>query len=409
MAQRLRTELAATNDANELIEKLRDALCRVEAEPQPVLTFEADEEQRAPAALARLLSRQTLLLLLKHGETDPKCEASPSDALVQAVREDLQALLMDWVAQPDLLGSDAREKHFVVEIDNDNRAHLRFGEGELGQQPGAGAAFYATYRVGNGVRGNVGAESITHLVMRTTTLSGVHVRVRNPLPATGGTDAEPMAEAKLFAPHQFRKDPRALQRAITAEDYAQIAERNPKLQRAAAALAWTGSWYEAVVAIDPLARVGERRQAELTQQVKETLYRYHRAGHDVTVRLADYVPVHIEMTVCVKPHYLRGHVRAALLGVFSNRLRVDGTPGLFHPDRLTFGEGIYLSQLIAAAQAVEGVEQVRVMRLERQYAGADGELENGVLPLGPLEVAQLENDPSFPERGDLVLTVQGGR
>ena len=73
--------------------------------------------------------------------------------------------------------------------------------------------------------------------------------MRNPLAARGGTEPEPVAEAKLFAPHSFRK---LLQRAIIANDYQALAARNRKLQRASAALAWTGSWFEADVAVDPL-------------------------------------------------------------------------------------------------------------------------------------------------------------
>ena len=96
--------------------------------------------------------------------------------------------------------------------------------------------FSATYRVGNGTSGNVGAETISCLVLNKTTLSGASITVRNPLPAQGGTDAEPMAEAKLFAPSAFR-DPKEIQRAIIADDYALIAERESrKVQRAAAAL-----------------------------------------------------------------------------------------------------------------------------------------------------------------------------
>jgi predicted phage baseplate assembly protein len=118
----------------------------------------------------------------------------------------------------------ARGRQFVVEIDNDGIAHLRFGDGELGFQPPAGMTFRATYRAGNGTSGNVGAETISCLV---TTLSGASIIVRNPLPAQGGTDAEPMAEAKLFAPSAFR-DPKEIQRAIIAGDYELIAERNPR-------------------------------------------------------------------------------------------------------------------------------------------------------------------------------------
>jgi hypothetical protein len=117
------------------------------------------------------------------------------------------------------------------------------------------------------------------------------------------------------------------------------------------------------------------------------------------------------MTVCVLPHYLRGHVEAALLDVFSNRVLPDGRRGFFHPDNLTFGEGIYLSKLVAAAQAVPGVESVsvKVTKLQRLFEGPNHEIENGILPLGPLEVARLDNDASFPEKGKFVLVMGGGR
>ena len=132
-------------------------------------------------------------------------------------------------------------------------------------------------------------------------------------------------------------------------------------------------------------------------------------GHDVEVELARYVPLKIEMQICVKPHYLRGHVEAALLEVFGNSVISDGRLGFFHPDNLTFGDGIYLSKLVAAAQAVTGVESIRVTKLERLGEGAHAELEAGILKLGPLEVAQLDNDPNFPERGMLKIAMRGGR
>jgi hypothetical protein len=132
-------------------------------------------------------------------------------------------------------------------------------------------------------------------------------------------------------------------------------------------------------------------------------------GHDLSVRLARYVPLNIALNVCVLPQYLRGHVEKALSDLFSNRRLPNGQLGLFHPDNLTFGDDIYLSKLVAAAQGVAGVETVQVSVLERLYEGSNGEIENGVLPLGALEVARLDNDPSFPERGQLRLVMRGGR
>jgi hypothetical protein len=101
-------------------------------------------------------------------------------------------------------------------------------------------------------------------------------------------------------------------------------------------------------------------------------------------------------------------VRSALLDAFSDRVLAGGGRGFFHPDNLSFGDNIYLSQLVATAQAVIGVGSVTVTRLQRLYADPNGELESGLLEIGPLEVAQLDNDPSFPERGQLLLTLRGG-
>jgi hypothetical protein len=349
--------------------------------------------------------------------SQPLAPGTPaSRALMQDVRLALPQISLDgvpprsgdtkWVPRPDLLASGRDDQNFVAEIDNDGRAHLRFGDDESGEKPDAGTTFHATYRIGNGLAGNVGAEAISHLVLRKTQLSGSTLRVHNPLPAQGGTVAEPMAEVKLFAPHRFRKD---LQRAIIADDYATIVQREfkDKVQRAAARLRWTGSWYEVLVAIDPFGQ--EEADPELLDAITKRLHRYRRMGHDLVVKSARRVPLDIEMLVCVLPNYLRGHIKAALIDLFSNRTLPDGRKGFFHPDNLTFGEGVYLSKLVAAAQAIEGIESVRVTRLQRFNEPANQEIENGVLPLGPFEIDRLDSDPSVPENGKLTLDVRGGR
>jgi predicted phage baseplate assembly protein len=311
-----------------------------------------------------------------------------------------------WIPQSDLLGSSATDRHFVAEIDNDGHAHLRFGDGELGRSPNAGMKFQAEYRVGNGVVGNIGAEAIAYVVFRDVKRSGAIAKVRNPLPALGGTEPEPVAEAKLFAPHAFRQE---LQRAIIADDYSALVEAgfDKQVQRAAAALRWNGSWYEALVAIDQFGK--EQADAALLNDIYRRLHRYRRIGHEVRTQSARPVPLVIEMRVCVHAHYLRGHVKAALLEVFGGGVLADGRKGFFHPDNLSFGEGIYLSRLVATAQAVEGVESVEVTRLERLGEGPNHEIEDGVLPLGPLEIAQVDNDPSLPENGVFTLKMGGGR
>lgn len=310
-----------------------------------------------------------------------------------------------WTARPDLLASSPDDRGFVVETDNLGVAHLRFGDGELGRQPEVGALFTARYRTGGGVAGNVGAEAISRLVLKDLKIDGIDILVRNPLPATGGADPEPIEQARLLAPGAFS---RMIERAITAADYAQIAQRDPALQGAAARLAWTGSWYEADVSVDPLGT--ETADTTLLDAVTAALYPCRRMGHDLRVQAARYVPLKLSLEVCALPGYDRGHVKAALLARFGRGAATSArAPGFFNPDQLTLGDGVRLSRIVAAAQGVAGVECVSITEFHRLSGTANHEIDNGLLPLATDEIAQLDNDPDHPERGQLQVTVRGGR
>ncbi|MEM6353898.1 MAG: putative baseplate assembly protein, partial [Cyanobacteria bacterium P01_D01_bin.14] len=77
---------------------------------------------------------------------------------------DVKSSQGDWTPQRDLLASQPLDRHFVAEMDNHGRAHLRFGDGESGLRPAAGNEFTATYRIGNGEVGNIGAETLAFVV-----------------------------------------------------------------------------------------------------------------------------------------------------------------------------------------------------------------------------------------------------
>jgi hypothetical protein len=368
------------------------------ANPQLMAARVSNPQDEASHWLAERLSQQTIALLKAF---DPNSKEPINPALGKALAQFIRV----WTPQPDLLESESGDCHYVVEVDDAGIAHLRFGDGELGRAVEAGETFFADYRVGSGTEGNIGAGAIRNFawVDERKKVVGLSLAPSNPMPSQGRTAPESVAEVKLFAPGTFLT---TLERAITADDYAAIAERNPKLQRAAATLIWTGTCYEAHVAIDPMGT--ETADASLIEEIEDYLYRFRRIGHDLSVVPAQYVPLDVAISVNVLPGYIAGHVRSALLDAFSDRVLAGGGRGFFHPDNLSFGDNIYLSQLVATAQAVIGVGSVTVTRLQRLYADPNGELESGLLEIGPLEVAQLDNDPSFPERGQLLLTLRGG-
>ncbi len=354
------------------------------------------------------LSRAPLTFRAPIGDSDSAVDLFEPDPTQAVPVITLESPEGTWTPVMDLLGSSDGDNQFVVEMEEDGTANLRFGDGELGRQPAPASSFTARYRIGNGTAGNVGARAISLLVHKESNLSNDITRIGNPLPAAGGTAPEPMSEAKLNAPYAFRFGSTALQRAIIADDYATIADRNSKIQRAAARLVWTGSWFEAEVGVDVKAAYAAQADA-VAAEIESYLEDYRRIGHDLDARVAEYVPIDLALEVCIAPEYLRGQVKAALLDAFSNRALAGGASGFFHPDRLTFGDDIYLSAIMAAAHAVTGVTAVRVKRLQRQFEASNHEIENGVLLLGPFQIARLDNDPNWPDRGKLEIKVAGGR
>ncbi|HEV2914396.1 MAG TPA: putative baseplate assembly protein [Pyrinomonadaceae bacterium] len=304
-----------------------------------------------------------------------------------------------WLPQCDLLSSDAFAEEFVAEVDEDGRATLRFGDDQYGLRPTPGLEFTAVYRVGNGARGNIGADSLSHILTEDNGITSV----RNPMQARGGTDPESLEHVRRVAPSAFRIQ----ERAVTPEDYAEVAERHREVQRAAATVRWTGSWRTIFLTVDRFG--GRAVDAEFEQDMRLHLERYRMAGHDIEIEGPQYVPLEIELTVCVEAGYFRSDVKSALLQVFSNGTRPDGQRGLFHPDNFTFGQPVYLSALYAGAQQVEGVRFVEVKKFQRLGLESRQALDVGMLEIGRLEIARLDNDPNFAERGVFRLTMEGGK
>ncbi len=304
-----------------------------------------------------------------------------------------------WLPRRDLLASDPRAKEFVVEVEADGTAYLRFGDGQNGMRPTSGTQFSVQYRVGNGVAGNVGAEAIAHIVTDEPAVEGV----RNPSPARGGSEPESAERVRQDAPSAFRRQ----ERAVTEADYAEVAQRHSGVQRAAATFRWTGSWHTVFVTVDRLG--GLPVDAAFETEIRRHMERYRMAGCDLEIDGPRFVSLDIEVHVCVRPDYFRSSVKAALLEVFSNRDLPDGRRGAFHPDNFSFGQPVFLSRLVAAAQEVAGVEEVRVTKFERQGQPSDEALLAGQLKLGRLEIARLNNDPNFREHGVFSLNLGGGK
>ena len=314
-----------------------------------------------------------------------------------------------WSARRDLLNCCRFATEFVVETEDDGTPYLRFGDDLQGKRPSPGTVLKAFYRIGNGIAGNVGAGSIAHIIPTESRTSGTGqiIKVRNPMPAQGGTDPEPTSQVKLYAPHLFRRQ----QRAVTEEDYAEVAERHPEVERALATLRWTGSWHTMYITVD--RKVGLPVDSVFEENLRRFLERFRLAGSDIEIEAPRFVPLTIAFTVCVKPGYTQSNVKQELLEAFSNHDLPDGRRGFFHPDNFTFEQPVYLSQIVDTAMDVPGVLWVdtrnRKPHLFRVLGHPNrGEIEEGMIGLGRLEIARLDNDPNAPENGKIEFFMEGG-
>jgi len=116
--------------------------------------------------------------------------------------------------------SGGSDKVFQVTTDPLFRASLLFGDNSTGQSPSIGDEYTVTYRVGGGTRGNIAESLINAPIEITSNGSGgpeliSEAILENTSLATGGRDAESIAQAKRYAPLFFRSQ----DRLVTLPDF----------------------------------------------------------------------------------------------------------------------------------------------------------------------------------------------
>ena len=187
-----------------------------------------------------------------------------------------------------------------------------------------------------------------------------------------------------------------------------VAEANPQVEHAVATLRWTGSWYTVFIAAEPQSR------RQLTQRLCKSAANERRPlsagrpGHSAGSRRTMSRSKSSSPSASI-PTTSSADVKQSLLQVLGSGMLPRRPAGYFHPDNFTFGQTVYLSPIYAAARTVAGVQSVTA-----HYIPAAGRAHydlpaTGEIPLGPFQVARLDNDPSLPDHGQLTLAMQGGK
>ena len=210
-----------------------------------------------------------------------------------------------WAEQPSLYATEPNDANYVVRIADDGTATVRFGDGKQGARlPTGQENVTATYRVGIGQAGEVGAGALSLLKTRPLGVRGV----TNPVAAGGAEDPETLATARTNAPQTVL----TLDRIVSLQDFTDFAN------------AFAGVGKAQAVAI----REGERLLIHLTVAdasgdpvaSSDALFVNLRDAIDAardpaaTVALASFTPLtfRLKATVQYDSRYLEAGVRAAL-------------------------------------------------------------------------------------------------
>jgi predicted phage baseplate assembly protein len=254
---------------------------------------------------------------------------------------------LPWTENDDFDSLGPTDRAFVTRQDNAGNTTVMFGDGVHGARLPTGTEnVVATYRVGIGQSGNVAANLLTLLANKPL---GVR-SVTNPLPATGGADAENLEQGRSNVPLAAA----ALDRIVTAADYAAVARTFAGVAKAAAT-ALPGS--PPIVAVTIAADADEPIDVNspVIVNLESTLLDQGSPEIKVVVAPRTLLVLVLSADVTLQPGFqwetVAPAIRAALLATFGF-------------DQRDLEQTAYRSEAIAAIVGVSGVANVDIVVFE---------------------------------------------
>ena len=295
----------------------------------------------------------------------------PSDQpLVLQVSDD-EAGWQDWTEVTSFAQSGPGDRHFTLDYTTGELSlgpMVRNPDGTVsyhGAVPAKGTVLrVARYRTGGGRQGNV-ARGAIRIARTTVPYVG---RVENRRPATGGVDGESVEEAKVRGPIVLR----TLGRAVTAEDYEELArEAAPEAARIRAVPATSAEEAGGVrvlvvpaVADDEDGRLGFEQlvpSAETLANIAAALDRKRTIGARVMVEPPAYQGVTVVAMMRARPWADPGRLQTAATQALFDYLHpiTGGMDGTGWP----FGRPVLIGEIFALLQGLPGAEIVEDVRL----------------------------------------------
>lgn len=295
-----------------------------------------------------------------------------------------------WTRVSNFLSSQATDKHYRVELGDDDVAIVIFGDGVAGAIPTVGIGnISASYRYGGDLDGNVGADTV---IVDKTGLTYVN-RVFNPRPASGweqaqGSTESSLEQAKISGPASLR----IINVALGPNDVEQLAtefvnsEGSKPFGRAKAIEEGFGpKTIELIVVAKGGAQASSTQLAELDEYLNgDQLSHPVKEKHIVSNQEAtsvNYTPKTIDIVATVY-----GVVEAETI---ENALQAVIQPEALRPDGVTY--------------EWEFGEDVPISRISHEIFSADEDITRVVLSSPAADVVLASRE--LPVLGTVTLTI----
>lgn len=286
-----------------------------------------------------------------------------------------QTVWTTYAYYPRLADAGPTSPAYTVFYNDRGAAFILFGDNVNGQIPPNGASIRATYRVGGGTIGNIGAGQLTSIVSGSAQV-GV-VSVTNTVVAAGGADIESTEIIRTNAPMAFSTQ----QRAVTLADFVGLAQQQPGVVRANAV---SSSPTGVNVYIVPSS--GGQPSSALIAEVQAALQSKSLAGVSVSTLPPTYVTVDITLSIGVLSNFTQNDVKSAVISALQRYFDYSTT---------TFGETIRIGDLYAVVLGVPGTQWANITVMQRTGGGG-----------GTADIVLAVNE--FPAPGTFTLTATGG-
>jgi hypothetical protein len=315
------------------------------------------------------------------------------------VTNTLQVFVGDeqWQEVPSLAQSGPGDHHVMVQIDEDQKMSFMGGDGKHGSTFATGVNNISVrYRTGLGAAGNVAANAISVLAAPLPFVQSS----RNPGASNGGADAQTIETTRLMAPVTVR----TLDRAVTVQDYKELALAYPGIDKAnARSVRKQGRpMIDLVVATTGGLPLNSLMRDELTAFLQA------RSAPDHLVVIRDYtpVPVRLALEAHIQPTFLRAETGVRIQQALGMGLAEDSSLAYFNFDKRGLGEDLYLSDVYALIESLEGVDFLIVKEF-RKHAWLGAKLVHDVVSMPPDGVAT-GGDATDTSIGILAVTLVGG-